>query len=347
MVWEWQTTMPRDGSNAGTARDRIAAEAVERSQQRAVPRWMAWAPPAALVWALAYGSVRVWWAVAGAPSFGPLGTDLIGFTGWWAVGLCAAAAVVTLGLWAAPWRSPLLVAAWGVSAALVVACPLLLLDVVGRLLPGLGLPFHPVAFLSRGACLAGGVLVGAAAVAYRRRWRSACLSCGRTNTSRRPARPPRWAWWAAYVAVGGWLVRLLAQLAVGLDRSPLQEGGSLLLFEVGFVLAGTVLPLALVHPWGRVFPRWVPLVAGRRVPGWLLLGPAFAIAGGLTIYFGVGTAQLTVETLRGTWDQSANALPLAFFWVAMPAYLVWGLGLGAAALAYRRATRPPCRVCGR
>jgi hypothetical protein len=36
----------------------------------AVPRWMAWAPPAALVWALACGSVRVWWAVAGAPSFG-------------------------------------------------------------------------------------------------------------------------------------------------------------------------------------------------------------------------------------------------------------------------------------
>jgi hypothetical protein len=36
------------------------------------------------VWALAYGSVRVWWAVAGAPSFGPLGTDLIAFTGWWA-----------------------------------------------------------------------------------------------------------------------------------------------------------------------------------------------------------------------------------------------------------------------
>jgi hypothetical protein len=64
---------------------------------------MAWAPPTALVWALAYGSVRVWWAVAGAPSFGPLGTDLIAFTGWWAVGLCAAAAVVTLGLWAAPW----------------------------------------------------------------------------------------------------------------------------------------------------------------------------------------------------------------------------------------------------
>jgi hypothetical protein len=77
------------------------------------------------------------------------------------------------------------------------------------------------------------------------------------------------------------------------------------------------------------------------------LGPASGIAGGLTIYFGIGTVQLAVETLRGTWDRGISSLPLAFFWVAMPACLVWGLGLGAAALAYRRATRPPCRVCGR
>ena len=125
--------------------------------------------------------MRVWWVAAGAPWFGPLGTDLIAFTGWWAVGL-----------------------------------------------------------------------VGAAAVAYRRRWRSACLSCGRAETSRQPARPPRWARWAASVAIGGWLVRLLAQLAVGFGRSPLQGGGSLLVFEVGFVLAGTVLPPDLgARAWGR------------------------------------------------------------------------------------------------
>jgi len=31
--------------------------------------------------AFAYRSLRVHWAVAGAPSFPPLGADLIGFTG--------------------------------------------------------------------------------------------------------------------------------------------------------------------------------------------------------------------------------------------------------------------------
>lgn len=30
-----------------------------------------------------------------------------------------------------------------------------------------------------------------------------------------------------------------------------------------------------------------------------------------------------------TWEQGAGALPLWFFWVAMPAYLVWSLGPGA------------------
>jgi hypothetical protein len=332
---------------AGRPALKHANHTTERPQPPATPRWMAWAPQAAIAWALAYGSVRVWWAVGDAPSFPPLGTDLIAFTGWRAVGLCAAAAGVTLALRTAPWRWPLLVAAWGVSAALLAASALLLLDVVGGLLPGLGIPFHPVAFVSRAASLAGGLLVGAAAVAYRRRWRSACLFCGRTGTRVRPAQPPRWAWWAAYAAVAGCLIRVLAQLAVGFGSSLLQGGGSLLVFEAGFVLAGTVLPLALVHRWGRVLPRWVPLLAGRRVPRWLLLGPAFGIAGGLTVYFGVGTVQLAAETLSGTWDRGAGSLPLAFFWVAMPAYLVWGLGLGAAALGYYQVTRPSCRVCGR
>ena len=197
----------------------------------------------------------------------------------------------------------------GVSAALVAACPLLLLDMVGRLLPGLGLPFHPVAFVSRGRAWL------AASWWARPPWPTsdagaapACPAAGPTHDRGRRG-PLGGPGGRPDVAVGGWLVRLFAQLAVGLDRSPLQEGGSLLVFEVGFVLAGTVLPLALVHPWGRVLPRWVPPLAGRRVPGWLLLGPGVRHCGGLTIYFGVGTAQLAVETLGGTWTQAPVLCP--------------------------------------
>jgi len=315
--------------------------------QPLAPRWMGWVPNAAVVWALGYGAVRVWWAIGDAPSFPPpQGTDLIAFTGWRAVALCAAAAVVALVLRTAPWRPPLLVAAWGVSAALLAAGALLLLDVVGALFPGQGVEFHLIAFVSRAAALAGGILVGASAVAYRRRWRSACLFCGRTGIRVRSAQPPKWAWWAAYAAIAGCLVRLAAQVAVGFGEM-LGGGWSLLGFEAGFLLAGTVLPLALVRPWGRVLPRWVPLLGGRRVPRWLLLGPAAGIGGLMTAYFGFSLAKLAAETLSGTWDPGADSLPLAFFWVAVPAYLVWGIALGVAAVAYHQVTRPRCRVCGR
>lgn len=120
----------------------------------------------------------------------------------------------------------------------------------------------------------------------------------------------------------------------------------MLLFEAGFLLAGTVPPLALVYRWGRVFPGWVPLLAGRGVPRWLVLGPALGRGVGMTAYFGVSLVRLAVQTVTGTWEQGAGSDPAWFYWVAIPAYLAWGLGLGAAALAYRRATRPPCRTCG-
>jgi hypothetical protein len=306
---------------------------------------MACLPQAAILWALAYGLVRVWWAVRGAPPFGRLGTDLIIFTGWRAIGLCAAAAAVALALRMARWRWPLLVAAWGVCAALLASCALLLLDVVGGLLPGTGVPVQPVAFASRAACLVEGILVGAAAVAYQRRSRSSCLFCGRTGVRVRPAQPPWWAWLAAYAAVAGSLGRFGAQMAVGfgfMRHAP----GMFFVFEAGFVLAGTVLPLALVHSWGRVVPRWVPLLAGGRVPRWLPLGPAFGIGGALTVYFGLTMVKLAADTLSGTWDPGPSPFPLAFFWVAVPAYWIWGVGLVTSALAYYQATRPRCRVCG-
>src|SRR5262249_46308664 len=174
-----------------------------------------------------------------------------------------------------------------------------------------------------------------------------CLACGRTGEAVRPARPPGWAWLAAWVAVAGWLARVLAQVAVGFGSGPLRAGGSLLLFEAGFLLAGAGVPLALVYRVGRGGSGGGRAVAGRGVPRWLVLGPALGLAVGMTAYFGVAAVQLAAETVTGTWEQGAGSLPLGFFWVAIPAYLAWGSGLGAAALAYRRATRRPCRTCGR
>jgi hypothetical protein len=320
----------------------------ERAPLRAVaaPGWRRWASQAALAWAVGYGALRIYWALGHAPSPPPAHTDLIAFTGWWAVALCAVAGLAVAGLRRARWRRPLAVAAWGVTAALAAASALVLLDVVGLLLPGIGEGVHPVAALSRAACLAGSVLVGATVLCYQRHWRGACLACGRTGAAAIAARPPRWAWVAAWAVVAGCLLRLLAQVLVGFGTNLRQLGGSLLLFEAGFLLAGIVLPLALVYRWGRVFPRWVPLLAGRGVPRWLVLGPALGLGVGMTVYFGATMVMLAAGTVTGTWEQHAGSLPLWFFWIAVPGYLAWGLGLGAAGLAYRRATRHPCRTCG-
>lgn len=321
-------------------------------QPPAAPMWMVWVPYAAVLWALAYGAVRVWWAIRGAPSFGPLHYDLLFFAGWKAVILCVAALAVAVALRLATWHRVLWLSGCGVCVSMLAACPLLLLDAVGATLPHLAAPLQPVAFLSRFACLVEAIFVGAVTVAYRRRWRSACLFCGRTERRKLRQKPPQWAWIAAYAAVAGCLVRLAAQVGVGFGMMQRPGSGTrvaieVFVFEAAFLLAGTVLPLALVHSWGRVVPRRVPLLAGMRVPRWLALGPASVIGGLMTVYFAITLIKVAIDTFSGAWHQSFGPFPLAFFWVAVPAYLVWGLGLSVAAVSFGRITRPACKECGR
>jgi hypothetical protein len=128
--------------------------------------------------------------------------------------------------------------------------------------------------------------------------------------------------------------RFVAQLLLDVGEKPFAAGRATDVFDGGFVLAGTLLPLALVHRWGRSVPRW------------LVAAPALAISTGLTAYFGIATGQLLLD-LVGVVSNVDDGYPAAFLWVAVPAYLVWGLTMGAAALSYLRRTSRPCRWCGR
>jgi hypothetical protein len=303
---------------------------------------LGWAA-ATCAWALGYGGLRAWWAVGHRPAFGPLGWDLLVVSPWQPVLVCATALLAVPAMLAAPrrWAPPVGCAA--IAAAIVLSCPLVLLDLVATVLPGLGLPYDPVSILSRAGYLLGGVLLAIAAVRRTRALRDACPRCGRTDRSVRVDRVPAWAWLGAYLAVAGCLTRLGAQLAVGTGSVPLRPGAAEVGFEIGFLLAGILLPLATVHRWGRVWPRWVPGLRGHRVPRWLVLGPAGVLATGLLVYFGIGLAQLVVDPAGWT---AGYDLPLGFFWVAIPAYVLWGLGLAAGSVWYRRRTRPQCRRCG-
>ncbi|MPZ96127.1 MAG: hypothetical protein GEU96_14750 [Propionibacteriales bacterium] len=300
---------------------------------REPPGWVRRGPVAVVVWALLYGALRVLWAVSDPPDrMSPIGRDLL-LDGWWAVLLCGAAAVLAVAMQvpaSTAVRRLLLAGAGVTAAALAMSSALLLLDVVGGLLPGLGVEFFALGAASRAACLTGAVLLAGVAVTYSRRGREACLRCGRVAGRVRSRATPAWAWWGAYAAVAGCLLRIVAQYALFDDGMVFEVGPALVAFEVGFLLAGVALPLALVHGWGR------------RVGRWLLIVPGVALSAGLVAYFGFGTIQLTVETIRGAEQEWS----MAFMWVAIPSYLVWGLGMGAAALAYFASTQPPCRRCG-
>ncbi|WP_460525660.1 hypothetical protein [Flindersiella endophytica] len=322
-------------------------------RQRLPLRRTAWLPYAVLVWALAYGSLRLWWALGGQPDIPPMGYDLLGITGWPVVVLCALAAGLAPALARQPRSKPLGWTLTGlagvVSAGLVAGAGLILLDVVGTLFGGLGMFHSLTGAASRAGCLAGGLLLARLAVTYQRTLRGGCLTCGRTDASPTPARTPRWAYAAAYAAVLAYLTRIGAQYAVGFGEqaAPIRGEGDLAAtisewaFLIGTALAGILLPLALVHRFGRIWPRWTLFLSGRKVPRWLVLGPAFALSAGLVAYFGTGMIQMIIDPFEST-----DALPGWFFWVAVPAYVAWGAGLGIAAFAYRAMTRPACGGCG-
>ncbi|SIM66200.1 hypothetical protein [Micromonospora cremea] len=294
---------------------------------------------AVLGWAVAYGGVRLAWTVGEAPEFGRFGSDLLGFTGWRSVALCVAAGVLAVALdRVTTWRPALAGVAWTVAGALIAAAAILLPELVGFLLFTVGPYFDPVAFASRLGCVTGAVLLSLATARYQRRTRGDCPDCCRTGRpGLRHSAPARWARWAAYAAVAGLVTRFAAQVVVGFDG--LTHDASVIGLEIGLVLAGVLLPLALVHRWGEIWPGWVPLLAGRTIPRLLLLVPGFGLGAGVVAYFGMGMVQLT----SGSISQFSDT----FLWVAMSAYCTMGLGLVAASSDYHLRTRGACRACGR
>ncbi|MEU4427730.1 hypothetical protein AB0F81_44505 [Actinoplanes sp. NPDC024001] len=294
---------------------------------------------AVLGWSVAYGGVRLAWTVGDAPEFGRFEWDLLGFHGWWSVALCLAAGVVAVLLEAArTWQPVLAGVAWAVAAALTASAGILLPELVGFLLFSLGPYFEPVAFASRLVCVSGAVLLALATARYQRRTRGDCAECCRTGRAGwRRAGPARWAWWAAYAAVAGLVARFVAQAVVGFGG--LEQDPSLIALEVGMLLAGVLLPLALVHRWGERWPGWVPLLAGRVIPRRLLLVPGFGLGVGIVAYFGMGMTQVASGSVSEFSD--------AFLWSAMSAYCVLGLGLVVASSDYHLRTRRACVACGR
>ncbi|WP_424187083.1 DUF3995 domain-containing protein [Actinokineospora sp. G85] len=159
----------------------------------------------------------------------------------------------------------------------------------------------------------------------------------------RGQRDKTWAGWAAFYWAGAFaLVSLYWALGgeVGIDTvggaiaDLVRDGDSAAsLLAWGAVVAkvaGMVLALALVQPWGRVFPRWLPLAGG-----WA----------GAVLLVGYGGTIVVTEALVvvGVIDAPAGVDWYAFYWHLFlwdPYFVVWGVLLGIATAHFARETRP-------
>ncbi|HEY3562379.1 MAG TPA: NYN domain-containing protein [Kribbella sp.] len=195
----------------------------------------------------------------------------------------------------------------------------------------------------------GGLLWAATAIAYHRRSRDLCISCGRGNAEpawKRPEAARRWGRWAVGVAVVANLPYEFTRIAwyfglpVGISdefHQMMADTPGMLEMGLGLAvmgLAGGVLTHGLVHRWGEVYPRWIWFRAGRRVPPLLAIVPASIVAVVL-IPAGLMNARLPLD--GDNWAINAPGI----LWT------VWGAALGVATYAYYLRRRTTCRRCGR
>ncbi|SCE70569.1 hypothetical protein [Micromonospora mirobrigensis] len=282
--------------------------------------------------------------------------------------LLAGAVVALVATGSTPLRRPtrLLVLGygWALAAFLAVVVPdvrvLMMLGYAPMLILGAPFGWPPVdysalftwALFARGAALVGGVLLAGALLVWQRRTGAACMACGRRaaghgwTTAASAARWGRWATWTAaviplvYAATRfAWLFGI--PLGIGRDLLTEMHETGLVWAGVGlgaFATVGAVLTVGLVRPWGERFPRWLPGLAGRRVPVALAVVPATLVALSVT---GASLALLTAPQFwRLTEDLSAAEAPMLL-------WPFWGVALGAATLAYHLRRRGACRRCGR
>ncbi|WP_432587794.1 hypothetical protein ABVG11_21055 [Streptomyces sp. HD1123-B1] len=202
--------------------------------------------------------------------------------------------------------------------------------------------------------VAGAGLMAVTALAYQRRLRDACGSCGRTDgepgwTS--PEAAARWGRKAVRIAVIVPFVYASTRWAwalgipLGISDELWEEGKEDHLWYWGAGLAtlgalGALLTLGLVRRWGEVFPRWMVGLRGKRVPPLLAIVPASLVALLITI---AGVMYIRLE-IQGKFDNQSEdwgtTVP-EMFWP------LWGAALAAATLAYHLRRRGRCKRCGR
>ncbi|GAA3381824.1 hypothetical protein [Cryptosporangium minutisporangium] len=168
-----------------------------------------------------------------------------------------------------------------------------------------------------------------------------------TNEAHLVPPPPRHAVRAAYAAaasatIGFLPLHVIWALGIPLFADPdlfrpwYQDGGGVYLLTLNLLaLLPAVLAVALIRPWGLVFPRWVPIVRGHRVPRMLLIAPGAALSGFLLAYTAFAAVLMPLQ-----WDDPAAIFDPRTGIYGIAQFLVWIAGLAIATRSYACRTRP-------
>jgi hypothetical protein len=107
-------------------------------------------------------------------------------------------------------------------------------------------------------------------------------------------------------------------------------------------VAGAILTLGLIQPWGETFPNWIPFWRGKPVPLAMAVVPATLISMLITSA-GLMFIRLAWTGVFAKFFGSGNPATYVpeLFWP------IWGLALFTATLAYYYRRRGRCPYCGR
>lgn len=166
---------------------------------------------------------------------------------------------------------------------------------------------------------------------------------------------PRWARIAAYAVpltvLPSSLWRVVGVLVAADGRgsgdlpSWLPVGAYVVLLSVcSELLAFTA--IGLIASWGEVFPRWVPVLRGRRVPTAAAVLPGAFGAAALTVLWTVAAVvtEIAGVTLRGEalppdYPGAEGGWAAAVYYVCYAPLMLWGPLLAAVTVAYARRRR--------
>ncbi|MFG3053702.1 hypothetical protein ACGFZP_22505 [Kitasatospora sp. NPDC048239] len=164
---------------------------------------------------------------------------------------------------------------------------------------------------------------------------------------------PRWAVLAAYATTLTTLPSCVWRIAAMIFNVPLLEHPSdahpSSAFSAGwwYIIALSVvsealafLAVGLVAEWGEVWPRWIPGLAGRRVPTLAAVVPAGLGAAALMVFPYAMVMFAFGRTLTGEVGGAVtHGWQTAVFWAAYLPLAAWGPLLGVLTVHYYRRRR--------